>query len=94
MSAETDAVNEIPVLDDVNFDMPADQEVLVLMLKPSYKSRKGRELDPYCCSPSEREAFAKVVVKQWEKRLALGAVEIVYPPEAEKILSTRPQTVL
>ena len=68
--------------------------MLLLKLKPSFKSRKGRELDPSCFSPEEWDAFSKADAKQWEKHLNLGAVEIVYPDEARQILATKPETVL
>ena len=66
----------------------------MLSLKPSFKSQKGRELDPRHFSASEKEQFDKADTANWQKHFNLGAVEIVYPEEAERILRTRPQTVL
>ena len=74
--------------------LQADNEVLVLSLKPSFKSQKGRELDPRFFSASEREQFAKADEANWKKHLNLGAVEIIYPEQAERILRDRPQVVL
>ena len=33
---------------------------MILQLKPSFKSQKGRELDPAKVSPAEKEQFDKV----------------------------------
>ena len=74
--------------------LQAGHEVLVLSLKPSFKSQKGRELDPRFFSTAEREQFDKADTANWQKHINLGAVEIVQPEQAERILRTRPQTVL
>lgn len=59
------------------------EEVNVLRLKPSYKSRKGRELDARHFDATEHEAFLEADAAQWEKHLKLGAVEVI-PPEKTK----------
>ena len=71
-----------------------ENEVLVLSLKPSFKSQKGRELDPRFFSAAERAQFDKADTTNWKKHINLGAVEIIHPEEAERILRDRPQVVL
>ena len=39
--------------------IPEDEEVNLLVLKPSFKSRKGRELNPKYFSAKEHVAFLK-----------------------------------
>ena len=62
--------------------LQADHEVLVLSLKPSFKSQKGRELDPRFFSATEKAQFDKADTANWQKHLNLGAVGGAYPPDA------------
>ena len=60
--------------------LPDVEEVNLLVLKPSFKSRKGRELNPKFFDAEEHEAFLEADAKQWQQHLDLGAVEVI-PPE-------------
>jgi hypothetical protein len=60
--------------------LPNVEEVNLLVLKPSFKSRKGRELNPKFFDAEEHEAFLEADAKQWQQHLDLGAVEVI-PPE-------------
>ena len=59
--------------------------VNVLKLKPSLKSRRGRELDARAFDDREWEAFMESDATQWRRHLDLGAVQIIPPEEAMKI---------
>ena len=67
----------------------ACREAMVLQLKPSLKSRKGRELDAKRFDAGEAEKFLAADTKQWEKHLELGAVKIIWQEEAEEILRNK-----
>ena len=85
----------VPVDDGVDVPVPDDpHEILVLQLKPTFKSKKGRELDPKLFSDDERAAFRQADIKQWQKHLNLDAVEIIQPDEAARIMKSKPQCVL
>ena len=68
------------------------------MLKPSFKSHKGRELNPKFFDAEEHEAFLEADAKQWQQHLDLGAAEVI-PPEKtdyapkEKILPIASRSV-
>ena len=53
--------------------------------KPSFKSKKGRELDPRHFDAQEFEAFIEADATQWKKHLDLGAVKIIPPEQAKHI---------
>ena len=61
------------------------EEINVLKLKPTQKSRKGRELDAKHFDAEEKEAFMKADAEQWQKHLDHGAVTIISPEEAKKV---------
>ena len=63
--------------------IPEAEEVNLLVLKPSFKSRKGRELNPKYFSAKEHVAFLKSDVDNWQKHLDHDAAEII-PPERVK----------
>ena len=64
--------------------MAEPEEVNILKLKPTQKSKKGRELNPKYFDDDEREAFFKSDADQWQKHLYYGAVTVIYPEEAKK----------
>ena len=45
--------------------IPNVEEVNLLVLKPSFKSRKGRELNQKLFDAEEHEAFLEADTKQW-----------------------------
>ena len=64
---------------------PNVEEVKILVLKPSFKSRKGKELNPKFFDAEEHEAFLEADTKQWQQYLDLGAVEVIPPEKAKDI---------
>jgi len=65
--------------------MAEPEEINVLKLKPTQKSKKGRELNPKYFDDDEREAFFKSDADQWQKHLDHGAVTVISPEEAKKV---------
>ena len=66
----------------------------MLSLKPSQKSKKGRELDDSKFNSGERDAYDKADAAQWEKHLKLNAAEVISPEEAAVIWRDHPETIL
>ena len=58
------------------------EEVNVLKLKPTQKSKKGRELNAKFFDDDEREAFFKSDADQWQKYVDHEAVTVI-PPAAK-----------
>ena len=54
-------------------------------MKPTQKSKKGRELNPKYFNEQEWNIFEIADAKQSKRHLGLGAVEIVFPEEAKKV---------
>ena len=65
--------------------LPNVEEINLLALKPSFKARKGRELNPKLFNAEEHEAFLKADAKQWQQHLDLEAVEVLLPEQAKNI---------
>ena len=65
--------------------MAEPEEINVLKLKPTQKSKKGRELNPKYFDDDEREVFFKFDADQWQKHLDHGAVTVISPEEAKKV---------
>jgi hypothetical protein len=68
--------------------------VWLLELKPSMKSKKGRELDPAKFSPAEKEALDIADKEQWLKHLRTGAVEVVPLKQSKEILKNSRELVV
>ncbi|MGA0867191.1 MAG: hypothetical protein ACO3QV_07745, partial [Candidatus Nanopelagicaceae bacterium] len=69
--------------EDVPPIIPEAEEVNLLVLKPSFKSRKGRELNPKYFNAEEHVAFLKSDAENWQKHLDHDAAEVI-PPEKVK----------
>ena len=66
--------------------IPHFEEVNLMVLKPSFKSRKSRELNSKLFDTAEHETFIEADTKQWQQHLDLGAVDVV-PSEKTKCIS-------
>ena len=60
------------------------EEITVLKLRPTPKSKKGCELNAKSFDDDEREAFFKSDADQWQKHMDQKAVSIVPPDQAAK----------
>ena len=67
------------------FFIPNVEEDNLSVLTPSFKSCKGRELNPKFFDAEEHEAFLEADTKQWQQHLDLGAVEVIPPEKAKDI---------
>ena len=61
------------------------EEINVLKLKPTQKSKKSRELNDKFFDDDEREAFFKSDADQWQKHVDHEAVTVIPPEQAAKI---------
>jgi hypothetical protein len=61
------------------------EEVNVLKLKPTQKSKKGRELNPKYFSNLEKEAFLESDVENWQKHLDHKAARVIPPDQAKDV---------
>ena len=68
--------------------------VWLLELKPSMKSKKGRELNPAKFNQEEKEAFDLADKEQWQKHLRTGAVEVVPLEKSKEILRNSRELVV
>ena len=69
----------------VSYQPQEAEEVNVLKLKPTQKSKKGRELNAKFFDDDEREAFFKSDADQWQKHMEHKAVHVVPPDLAAKV---------
>ena len=61
------------------------EEINVLRLKPTQKSKKGKELNARLFDNNEWEAFMKADADNWAKHLKHNAVTVLTPEEARKV---------
>ena len=61
------------------------EEINVLKLKPTQKSKKGRELNDKFFDGDGREAFFKSDADQWQKHMDHKAVNVIPPEQAAKV---------
>ena len=61
------------------------EEDNLLVLKPSFKSHKGRELNSKFVDTEEHEAFFEADTTQWQQHLDLRAVEVIPPVKTNGI---------
>ena len=73
----------------VSTQVPDDNDVLALELKPTKTGQKGKELDPRKFNKLERKLFQKSSAENWQTHLDHQAVKVIYPDEAKLIPKER-----